>query len=553
MTPDDLLACLAHLPDRPPLELLERRLETLKAAMNGGLPPLQRALVRTGLINRLKELHVSGAAALAAAALGAGPEDETPPPQGQDVTPVDFAPSELALEGATILANLVDTFERYVSLPPHASTALALSVVLAHTFEATAVLPLIALVSPTKRCGKSTALMLASALLPRAVLAANITPPAVFRTIEKHRPTLLLDEADVVFRLNDEMRTLFNASHTKPTAWVIRTVGEDYEPRRFGVWCPKWLALIGELPGTLTDRAIVIPMQRRPKDATTQRLRLDRLPQHRVQAETIARWAADHLDALQAADPALPEELNDRQQDNWRPLVAIADLAGKPWPDRARAAAVALSSASDDTNERGSLLLRDLQTIFTKHKTDRLTTAAILTELTALEERPWSDYARGKGITPRQLARLLKPFGVNSTTFRVGETTPKGYVLSDGLSDAFTRYISSTPPKTGSESATSATSAETLTKHDVSDPQQRPFVADGKTGLSTQRDREVADVAHLKPGGGDLDKNREPGEQGSRTRSYNTPTPCEACSLARLSKATHFQQRWCEHTRPTGL
>ena len=46
-----------------------------------------------------------------------------------------------------------------------------------------------------------------------------------------------------------------------------------------------------------------------------------------------ARWVADHLPALQAADPAVPDELDDRQADNWRPLLAIADEAGGEWPN----------------------------------------------------------------------------------------------------------------------------------------------------------------------------------------------------------------------------
>ena len=50
-----------------------------------------------------------------------------------------------------------------------------------------------------------------------------------------------------------------------------------------------------------------------------------------------ARWVADHLPALRVADPAIPEELHDRQADNWRPLVAIADEAGGTWAEISRA------------------------------------------------------------------------------------------------------------------------------------------------------------------------------------------------------------------------
>ena len=300
-----------------------------------------------------------------------------------------------------MLKNLVETFERYVSLPAHASTALALGVVLAHTHTATSILPLIALVSPTKRCGKTTLLMLAGALMPRTLLAGNLTAAAVFRTIEKYTPTLLLDEADSAFAASDELRTLYNAGHTRSTALVIRTVGDDHEPRGFSTWCPKWLALIGTLPSTLMDRAIVIPMQRRSKGAKVLRLRQDRLHQHHVQAQTIARWAVDHLEALKDADPALPEELHDRAQDNWRPLIAIADLAGGEWPQRARRAALALSGidlADEDPTELGTMLLADLRSLFDRLERKQLATTVVLEQLLTLDERPWQDYARGKAV-----------------------------------------------------------------------------------------------------------------------------------------------------------
>ena len=44
----------------------------------------------------------------------------------------------------------------------------------------------------------------------------------------------------------------------------------------------------------------------------------------------------------------MPIELNDRAADNWRPLLAIADLAGGEWPQLAREAALILSGEAQD-------------------------------------------------------------------------------------------------------------------------------------------------------------------------------------------------------------
>ena len=42
---------------------------------------------------------------------------------------------------------------------------------------------------------------------------------------------------------------------------------------------------------------------------------------------------ADHASELREADPVVPPELHDRAADNWRPLLAIADLVGGEWPE----------------------------------------------------------------------------------------------------------------------------------------------------------------------------------------------------------------------------
>src|SRR5262249_21952069 len=60
-----------------------------------------------------------------------------------------------------------------------------------------------------------------------------------------------------------------------------------------------------------------------------------------------ARWAADNFDKLAEPDPKMPD-LNDRAADNWRPLLAIADLAGGTWPEEGRRAACLLSGEEQD-------------------------------------------------------------------------------------------------------------------------------------------------------------------------------------------------------------
>jgi hypothetical protein len=88
-------------------------------------------------------------------------------------------------------------------------------------------------------------------------------------------PTLLLDEGDTYLRHNEDLRGVIDAGHQRNGA-VIRTVGEDHEPRRFSVFAPVVIAAIGDLPATIEDRSIKIPMRRRRPDEQVESLRLDR-------------------------------------------------------------------------------------------------------------------------------------------------------------------------------------------------------------------------------------------------------------------------------------
>jgi hypothetical protein len=72
-----------------------------------------------------------------------------------------------------------------------------------------------------------------------------------------------------------------------------------------------------------------------------------------------------NVEHLRDADPAMPDLGDDRATDNWRPLIAIADLIGSDWARKARDAAVCLTSgrATDDLPE-GVRLLHDIKTVF---------------------------------------------------------------------------------------------------------------------------------------------------------------------------------------------
>ncbi|HYK90371.1 MAG TPA: DUF3631 domain-containing protein [Acidobacteriota bacterium] len=124
----------------------------------------------------------------------------------------------------------------------------------------------------------------------------------------------------------------------------------------------------------------------------------------------------------------VPDTADDSADATWTRRIAeamaIADLVGGDWPERARKAAMVLSGSDDVLEERvGPQLLADLRAVFGTRT--ELWTKDILTALHALPERPWGEWTSGKGSAPRPmsartLAQLLRPYRIKSQQIRIG-------------------------------------------------------------------------------------------------------------------------------------
>jgi len=345
------------------------------------------------------------------------------------------------VNGAALLDELVHAIRRYVALPDQCAEAIALWVLFAHSLDAFQASPRLVFKSPEKRCGKTTALGVVQRLVPKPLSTSNVSGAALFRMIEAHRPTLLIDEADTFLGDAECARNVLNSGHTRTTAFTLRTVGDDHEPRMFSTWCAVAIASIGKLPPTLEDRSIVIPMRRKLPGENVERFRTDRPGEFPMLASKVARWALDNRDALASADPNIPDGLNDRAADNWRSLLAIAEAAGGRWPEIARQAALQLSGGEQmDAEGTRVRLLADIRDIFNDATEERLPSSEIVARLIAREDLPWGELRGGRPITAPTLANMLRQFGIRPKVFRSGDNTPRGYVRAD-FADAWDRYL----------------------------------------------------------------------------------------------------------------
>lgn len=382
--------------------------------------------------------------------------------------------------------------KRYVILPSgEALNAVTLWIAATHAQPAWQTATRLVITAPEKRCGKSRLLDIIEATCHKPLMAVNISPAALVRSIGNDPPSLLLDEADTYFGKksadnHEDLRGILNAGHQRNRPY-IRWDASTRQTENCPTFAMAALAGIGSMPDTIEDRAVMIQMRRRGPGETVRpyRNRRDSPPLTELRGQ-IGEWIRQHLVELQAAEPDMPVE--DRAADNWESLIAVADLAGGEWPGLARDACRVLTSSSSEDSSVGVRLLKDLRAIF--DEADALHGATILDRLHKIEESPWADWY-GHPLSARDLARLLKPYGVNSIDVKQDGINRKGY-RREHLYDAWNRYL----PAIEGVSATSATDATALVRGTppVAGSGQQALPATGTPPL-TSGVAQVAEVA----------------------------------------------------------
>jgi hypothetical protein len=351
------------------------------------------------------------------------------------------------VDGADLLTDLAEIIKRHVIADPATIHAAALWVAFTWFIDVVDVAPIANITAPEKRCGKTVLLGVLTRLSCRAMSVSNIGSAALFRSIELWQPTLLIDEVDAFLAEHEEARGILNAGFTRDMAFVVRCVGDDHTPTRFSVWGAKALCGIGKIADTLADRSIPLRLRRKLPGERTVKIRHADKAAFSELVGKLARFAIDNRDAIRIARPAEIEGLNDRANDCWEPLLAIAEIAGGDWPTIARTAAVALHGLDEDAPSIGAELLASIRDAFDHKKTDKLSTADLLDTLAQDDEAPWAAWNRGKPMTPHQLSKRLSEFGIKSHTIRINLQTAKGY-RREQFAEAFKRYLSATTPQT---------------------------------------------------------------------------------------------------------
>ncbi|NNN20955.1 MAG: DUF3631 domain-containing protein, partial [Acidimicrobiales bacterium] len=272
----------------------------------------------------------------------------------KDYEPVDTFEDVPEEDGLVLLDEICAFVEKYVSLSkPCYLTAVVLWIL--HTyqvklFEST---PRLAVLSPEKQSGKTRLFEVLELTVSNPCPFIGISAAGLYRLISS-QPTILFDEVDTVFGVdshsNEDLRGILNAGHRR-TGSVVRATnnGNPSGVQSFPVYAAVALAGIGDLPDTIMDRSIVIPMRPqigtkpakpfRRREAEAQAIMLQR----RLEA-----WAHRNTEKIASWIPEMPEGIVDRPADVWEPLLIVADVLEGQWPERARKAALEIVSSQKE-------------------------------------------------------------------------------------------------------------------------------------------------------------------------------------------------------------
>jgi putative DNA primase/helicase len=273
-----------------------------------------------------------------------------------------------------------------------------------------------------------------------------MTGPSLYRFVDAVKPTLVIDEADDLFVRKSDLKHIINAGWTRG-AKIPRQVNINKVWRTvyFDPFTPKMIALLGRnLPAATRSRGIELRMLPKRFDEEVDSFSQLDDPEFAVLRRKFARWAMDHAAALKTAQPVVPSGFNNRAAMNWTLLLAIAELAGGDWPERARQAAQRLTRSGRRASD-GVQLLAAIRIMLAGKKV--ITSKTIVAELLKDPTDIWVAYNHGGAVTQRQVAHLLSAYDIRPDTVHPSgrsDDSPKGYKAAQ-FTDAFARYLPNDP------------------------------------------------------------------------------------------------------------
>jgi hypothetical protein len=313
------------------------------------------------------------------------------------------------------------------------------------------VMPRLAVQSAAINSGKTALLRLVCTLVRHGKIYGRATSAGIYRALSQAELTLCLDEVE--FLRNDPfspMMQVLDSSHHREDANILLTEPQKIGPpiaRELSTWAAMALACNGQLPGSLQSRSLVVVLMRALADDDHELLETRMTPELVGLRRELAAWAVT-IPALPIPSRSeMPREIYNRDGDNWRPIFAIARLAGDRWLERIMEASLQ-ALKTETLPSLTTRLLSSINLAFGDNPQPNtwLDTGELIARLIAQETEEWGTINRGRPTDAywlrTQLRGLLDPPGAQEwwRTLADGRRQHhRGYFYNQ-FADAFRRY-----------------------------------------------------------------------------------------------------------------
>ena len=241
---------------------------------------------------------------------------------------------------ASCWADAVRDVRRHIFLTEDQAWTAVLWVGHSHIYHRWDITPRLIITAPMLGCGKSTLAGLLADMSDRVIEAGSCTLSAYVTYASRQNQTFFIDEAQIGFGKrggNPEMCKVLNNGYMKGMDYH-KAVGDNHTPTAFSVYSPT--ALVGTKLQTLLrddtlSRSILIYMNKAKGNQLPERYkRRKHQEKFKVHGRKIKRWLRDNLDQIPYEPDFKNDEISSRLEDNWTPLLAIAETVSNELADR---------------------------------------------------------------------------------------------------------------------------------------------------------------------------------------------------------------------------
>jgi Protein of unknown function (DUF3631) len=315
----------------------------------------------------------------------------------------------------------------------------ALTLWQAHTwiFEACYATPRLRAWGVREDCGKSTVLKVSCVLSKNGIRTSNASLPSVYTIIEQEHPTLFFDETDQWMATGGhsqrrrELEGILNDGYTED-GYVLRQL--NGVTKKWPVWVCCAYGGIGRMNKTVESRCVNLEMKPKPDNVKLEQWDPRKFGKEAAHvADMLKSWITSRGPELNP-EPPIPEALGqNRAYQIWQILIAIGDLESEEWGRRARAAALKLVcgiSAKPLKSPAEEFILCVAKNTNEEQFNPTSDFIQMLSFLQSAEgELPWASWLSEPLSASRQIASLLRPFGIESEQRWLDGENRRGYAM----------------------------------------------------------------------------------------------------------------------------